>query len=477
MNAALLAKVARRELRRRVEYRPPDVLAECFPEQVNFITSAAKKKILCLTRRAGKSTSAIIYLIIEALKNARAKLIYINLTKEAAKSTAWFIFEDVILKHKIQAELVGLEIRFSNGSIIYLTGGDATPKEMDKLRGKKYQLAVVDECQSFTQDLRALINKVLGPTLADANATICLCGTAGNQMGDHYWWQLNRPGSDDARGWEFFIWRWQDNPHARDNVQKFVDDLIAANPLVVQAPWFRQEYLGEWVIESDARVYRSGPENYVDAPPAGFFSGPGWTFNLSIDLGYTDATAFVESAFNQYVSTDLWIVGSMKRAGMTISAVAAEIKERRAARVFSQMVVDAANKQAVEEMRQIHALPLIAAEKQGKEAHIALMNSDLTTRNVKIVRVTNPDLIKELDTLIWDPKAFLKGEHHEDPRKDNHLTDALLYAHHASRHYWSRLAPKPKPPEVQIEEEIERQFAKPKARQLRRGLLEEEAYG
>lgn len=475
MNAALLAKVAERELRRRVEYRPPDVLRECFPEQVDFITSAAKKKILCLTRRAGKTTAAIIYLMLMALTTPREKLIYINLTKDAAKSTAWFIFEDAIIKYGIRAVLVGYEIRLSNGSIIYLTGGDATPREMEKLRGKKYALAVVDECQSFTQDLRALINKVLGPTLADANATICLCGTAGNQMGDHYWWQLNRPSSDDARGWTFFRWRWQDNAHARDNVQRFVDDLVAANPLVVQAPWFRQEYLGEWVIESDARVYRSGPENYVDAPPASFFAARGWTFNLSIDLGYVDATAFVESAFNQYVSTDLWILSSMKRPGMTITAVAQEIKLRRAARAYSQIIVDAANLQAVEEMRQIHHLPLVAAEKAGKAAHIAILNSDLTTQNVKIIRAANHELLKELDTLIWDPKAFARGEHHEDPRKDNHLTDALLYGHHASRHYWSKLAPLEKPIEMRIEEEIEAQFARPKGRALKRSWLEDEA--
>ena len=43
--------------------------------------------------------------------------------------------------------------------------------------------------------------------------------------------------------------------------------------------------------------------------------------------------------------------------------------------------------------------------------------------------------------MIWDPKALLKGKHKEQATKDNHLTDALLYSHHGSRHWWYRADP------------------------------------
>jgi hypothetical protein len=105
-----------------------------------------------------------------------------------------------------------------------------------------------------------------------------------------------------------------------------------------------------------------------------------------------------------------------------------------------------------------------------------MMNSDLITQNLFIIKEHNQDLIKELQTLIWDQKALLKGQHKEDARKDNHLTDALLYGHHASRHYWF----KPKPEEVSQEEQltqmIERQFGnmKPKGRYIKKNWMDED---
>ena len=436
MNPELYQKLAKQELKVRMETKPPNVLQECFTQQLEFIQSEAKRKILCIPRRSGKSTAIAIYLVYMAIMFPGCKLIYVNTTKGEAKNVMWHdIFETIFIRLGIKAELIDSknEIRFENGSIVYLHGVDATPKEMNKLRGKKFALAAIDECQNYTQDLRQLILQVLTPTLADTNATICLIGTPGNQMGDHYWWTLNRPDSPE-KGWTHFTWTWKDNPHVRDNMQKQVDRMLSDNPLIAQTPWFRHEYLGEWVPEADARVYKSNEPNYIDVLPEGFLKGA--TYLLSLDLGYHDATAYVVSAYNKRFSDKLYVLESAKHVKLTITAAANIIKEYQKRYQFRSIYVDAANLQAVEEMRQIHNLPLQAAEKQGKEAHIALINSDFITQNLFILRSTNAQLIAELNTLIWDVKALLKGRHKEDETKDNHLTDALLYAHHGSRHYW-----------------------------------------
>ena len=73
-----------------------------------------------------------------------------------------------------------------------------------------------------------------------------------------------------------------------------------------------------------------------------------------------------------------------------------------------------------------------------------------------ILSVYLEHLIDELSTLIWDQRALLLGRHKEDATKQNHLTDALLYAHHGSRHYWY----KPKPEVVHIEEAVVREIEK-----------------
>lgn len=469
MNHILAKKLALQELKHREAYIPPNVLGECFAQQLNFINDPSKRKILCLTRRSGKSTAVALNLIKEALHTPRSKLLYVHLTKTDAKRVMWHdIFETVFIKLGLQEQAILVdtknEIRFQNGSIIYLTGIDATPKEMNKLRGQKYQLAVIDECQSFTQDLKQLILQVLSPTLADSDATICLCGTPGNQMGEHYWWQLNKTDSTE-KGWKFFSWTWKENPHVAINMHKQVNEMLSHNPLIAKAPWFRQEYLGEWVTETDSRVYKSEDVNYINNLPEGFLKGA--TYLLSIDLGYHDATAFVVSTYNKRFNDNMYILESDKRSNLTISDVANIIKEYYQLKYkFRSIIVDAANTQCVEEMRQVHSLPLIAAEKLGKEAHIAMMNSDLITQNIFILKPTNQSLIKELNCLIWDQKALLSGKHKESASKDNHLTDALLYGHHASRHYWYKEREADLPLEEKIEREIEAQFTKKKTKTL-----------
>ena len=435
MNNSIALKMAQNELKKR-KAPPTNVLTECFDKQLEFIKDPSKRKKLCLTRRCGKSTTVGLYLIQEALNHPRSKFIYVGLTKETAKSVMWTeIFENIIIKLNVPAKLVGLQIKFSNGSCIQLTGADATYKEKHKLRGQKNRIAVIDECQSFTQDLKELVESVILPTLADLDGTLCMIGTPGNEQGLHYWWQINDP-KNQTGVWKDFHWTWKDNPFARDKVKTYLDEITSKDPNIVNTTSYRQEWLGEWVIEDNARVYKATKEiNYIDSLPYGLLNNNS-IYLLSVDLGYVDATAFVVSCYNQSFDNKMYVLESKKISKLTISAVADKIKEYESRYKFRKMVVDAANKQAVEEMRLIHGLPLWAAEKQGKEAHISLLNSDFQTGRVLILKDTNAELIVELETLIWSQRDLLLGKHKEDARKDNHLTDALLYAHHDSRHFW-----------------------------------------
>ena len=451
MNKAdLKSQIAVKELAKRSLYSTINILQECFPQQLDFIQSSAKRKALCCNRRSGKSFTLALYMIDQALKTPRGKFLYIGLTNESAKGAMWTdIFETVIIKYKLQSIVnfkeTALEIKFNNGAVIFLRGMDATPKQMNRVRGQKYTLVAIDEAQDFTQNLDQIINGVLDMTLAqNKESVLCICGTPGSQLGEHYWWRINKIPTTETE-WTKFNWSWEDNiskekngDRVCDNIKLSVDRRLAQNALWAQTPQYRREVLGEWVLDEDVLVYRFN-ENLncfsADQLSTFFFSKP--TYQLSLDLGYYDATAFVVSAYNKHYDPNLYVLRSHKKSGMTITDVANEIKRLDKEYHFAYIIVDAANSQAVEEMKQVHNLPLIAAEKLGKEAHIALMNSDFITNNIRIEVSRNPELCKELKELLWDQKALLRdGKHKEDGRKDNHLTDALLYAHHYSRHYW-----------------------------------------
>ena len=57
--------------------------------------------------------------------------------------------------------------------------------------------------------------------------------------------------------------------------------LRAQNARVDEVPWFRQNYLGEWVIEDDKRVYRFNPDRNV------YGALPGLPSNGSATLVFT----------------------------------------------------------------------------------------------------------------------------------------------------------------------------------------------
>src|SRR5208283_2320093 len=125
-----------------------------------------------------------------------------------------------------------------------------------------------------------------------------LGGTPGNKQGLHYWFRVNKPDTDLTQ-WKLFHFDWRNNTTVEpksgmrvcDAIKAEIDKDINKNPLIVLTPSWRQEVEGEWVIETDAKVYKSTNKNFIDRLPDGIAKG--CTYILSMDLGYYDATAFV----------------------------------------------------------------------------------------------------------------------------------------------------------------------------------------
>jgi hypothetical protein len=452
----LISQAAANELAKRLAIKDKghDVLKLCIPAQLDFIQDEAKRKAYFGTRRSGKSTGAALYAFHIALTKPKSKIAYIGLSNQQAKKTMWYdVFESIVVRNDLNEVFhfkeTALEIHCENDSIIYLTGADATPHQKERLRGQKYALAIVDECQSFTQDLDALINNILGPTVAQSNATICALGTPGNLIDEkHYWYRITKPDSV-ATDWKLFKASWQDNTSVDgeggrvcDNIKAFLNDRIDKQPLWTKTPGYRQEWLGEWVPETSARTYKSEDHNYIQELPSEIFppftrAAKGTHYVLGCDLGYYDATAFLICAYNNKFSPNLYVIESFKKTHLTYPQVHDIIRGFDQKYKLTHMIVDAAVVQGVETMKEMSGLPLQAADKHGKEAHIHALNSDFITDNVLIYEPGNLELIKELQFLIWDQKVLDKtGKRKEDGRKENHLTDALLYAHHDSCSYW-----------------------------------------
>jgi hypothetical protein len=438
-----MSKAAARLLAARRAASNVDILDRSFPQQCGFIEDPAKLKALFCTRRAAKSYTGGLYLIRECLATPKVNTLFIGLTRESAKGIVWKdILKAINSKYRLGMRFneSSLTVTFPNGSIIRVTGADADEDEMNKLLGKKYKLAILDEASMYTINLRNLVYGVLKPAVADQRGTICMLGTASNFPAGLFF-DIT---TGNEKGWSLHTWSAYENPHIVKQWTEEVAEIAEHRPLFMQTSLYKQWYLNEWVIDTDKLVYKySGERNsFMQLPmrPPG-----GWTYVLGVDTGWEDDNAFVLIGYHEHDKV-MYVVRTYNQPHMTFDQVVGKIDEfmKHPTMAPSKIIIDGANKQGVESMKQRSAIPFEYADKQGKVDFIEMLNADLVQGLIKINNACSA-LVGELSTLVWktdgEKIVYPKKEH---PGLSNHLCDAFLYAWRNGYHYQSSI-PEVKP--------------------------------
>ena len=138
--------------------------------------------------------------------------------------------------------------------------------------------------------------------------------------------------------WSGHRWDTYANPYMAEQWAGEIADLKAASPLVVETPWFRQMYLGEWVIDSDKLVYRFNSDRNTFAELPTFHAGQ-WHYMLGVDLGYNDPTAFALCAYHDYDKT-LYVLEAEKHPRLDVTSVAERIRGFQARYELDSIVID-----------------------------------------------------------------------------------------------------------------------------------------
>ena len=349
------------------------------------------------------------------------KHLILGLTRESVRGAFWDdVLKAIDAKHGLGFAFneTRLECRSPNGGTIRLLGMDSNENERRKALGQKYCRVNIDEAQDFRTNLEQLVFSTLKPAVADYRGTISITGTPSNLIQGFFFELTN----GRIPGWSRHQWTTFDNVHIAQQWQEEIESLKAANARVIETPWFRQNYLGEWVVEQDSLVYRYvAPRNEFEQLPT--YRKGGWHYVLGCDLGYNDPTAWVVCAYHDHDRV-LYVLEAEKQSGLDVTAVAERTRKLMARYDFDAMVIDNANKQAVEEMRRRHDLPWRAADKTGKSDFIEIMNGEFILGNIKLANKSLP-LANEYGSLIWDDKSDKRQEH---PAAPNHCADAALYA-------------------------------------------------
>lgn len=449
------------------------------PQQWLVDDPSRNKAALC-PRRSGKSWAAMSYAHIVCLEKTNARVVICTLTLKSAKNIYWWEMQEFARHYGLTLDYYANELRvdFPNGSKIMLVGMESK-QQIEKLRGGKYDLVIIDECKSFPGVvLSELIDEVIWPALGDRQGTLLMIGTPGSIL-DGPFYQATMPGLlDDAgvpysRGYASPEAYWKQNPNAlyrwsrhswnrSDNkslphLWTEALEVKARNGWDDSHPTWIREYVGKWVASESAHVYafarllRTSPELVTWKPEGkgifGLDPKHQWHFLLGLDLGFEDATALVIAAYNERDPV-LYQVWDYKESHHDVDQVGELIRQalEMVPGGFEAIVGDfgGGGKQIIQTFNRRYGINIIAAEKRDKFDYIELLNTDYASGRIRLL--AKGDLALEKQILQWDlgtkGKEVLAhtGKLREHPELPNHLCDAFLYIWRHSYHFFAERA-------------------------------------
>jgi len=406
------------------EYR---FMKELFPEQVAFVNDDSKRVAALCTRRAGKTTALVYKAIRTCLRFPGALIPYIALSRDHARDLFWAPLKELNARYGFGFTFNETQLAATapNGCRIILLGASKTD-DIERLRGPKYPLVMLDEAASFGTHIETLIISIVGPALRDLGGQMVMTGTPGSICAGFFY----EVTSGAKRNWSVHNWSLLNNPHLPDDA-KDLELIREEEGLSEEDPRYIREYLGKWVQDNESLVYRySAERNLFELLP----EREEWMHVLGIDLGTIDSTAFSIGAFSLQ-DLNYYVLQTHAHQKMAVYEIAEYIKKLDETYEFVAKVADTGGlgKMVVQELNQRHALNVQPAEKKSKFDFIEHMNSDFLLGRIKIR--SGDELCNEYQRLIWDSDR--KGEH---PNRPNHRADATLYAWRKSRHWAGKLA-------------------------------------
>jgi hypothetical protein len=425
--------------KRRRETAKHGLIDAAFGQQRAFIEDPCRMKSALCTRRAGKTYGTGLYLFREALLNPGVNCLYLARSYGSARD---MIGKDILFQINKQFQLdmqvnyARMELTLPNGSVIYVAGADANQGQMHKVVGRKYRLVVIDECQYWSDNLWKIVYEGLQPTMVDWQGTICLIGvpTAARSFFYEVTDKVRDPHTGELLhpGWSVHKWSGLDNPFQADHYRSEIAKIRRENPRFMLTPTFRQQWLGEWVDDPDARCYRFDEKvNRIDHLPDELDS---YHWVLGVDVGWNDPMGFVVAAYSKKNKDQcLYIVHAFKQDQMLMDEIADKVHELEARWPISQYVIDGANKNVMMELQKRLKIPFQDAKKMGKVEFIHLVSDDLQSARIKVVGNEADGLADEWMKLVWDksnPAKIVPNSACQD-----HLSDAFLYAWRHCYHY------------------------------------------
>lgn len=231
------------------------VIKTLFDKQLEVLNSGSGVRLICCSRRAGKTHLLVAIMMIECLRRPRTTVMYVGETMELSEALVDKAAQDIIDACQLKNKR-GMRFdwrHFDNGSQIIIRGLSNT-KDPDQIRGKAAKVIVIDEFFHLKSELLEYMQReVLEPMQMDyADDYMFICaGTPPKVKGTY--------GEQVWKTWDVphFSWTWRNNPHpvSVEAREKFVEKVLRDKGLDWSSTFARREYNGEWAYDDDLLLY------------------------------------------------------------------------------------------------------------------------------------------------------------------------------------------------------------------------------
>lgn len=396
-----------------------------FDKQLAFVEDPSPFKVAVCSRRSGKTVACAAHLIHTAISTSNVICLYITLSGANAKKLVWKELKRINDEYKLDGAVSEAEgaITFRNGSIVYISGAK-DKSEIEKFRGLPIKLCYIDECQSFREYIKDLIDDIIEPALLDYAGTLCLIGTPRpTPTGYFYECAHNQSGIWSQHKWTFF-----DNPHisikSGKTHQELLDRVLKRRGVSVSDAGVQREYFGIWANDSDSLLikYLADKNHFTDMLP-----NIKYNYIMGIDVGFKDADAIGILAWSEHDPVT-YLVEECITVKQGITELAEQIKKLDSKYQVGKMIMDmgALGKKIGEELIRRHQIPVEAADKTRKMENIELLNDALRRGHFKASlksRFAQDSYLVEIDKDKSTPdRVRVSDSFHSD------IVDAVLYA-------------------------------------------------
>lgn len=421
--------------------------SQLFDKQIELYDDPCPLKAAHPGRRSGKSEFIPRGALLDVLDAGFNEVVIIGAeTQKKAKALHWrnlgaiATVAGIPLKPNIQA---GSWETPWGASIVFW--GLCDQGAVDLLRGFKLKSSYFDEVATYATLLRYLCEDVVEPALGDTGGSLYLCGTPSHTRAGRWFEVCN----GDVPGWSVHHWTVLENKRFPRDARKMLAEWLRSKQLTEEDPTFQREWMGRFVNDIKALVYRFLAErNLITALPEDY-DRRSWYHAIGVDFGTSSPSAFVTVAWHPH-SPKVYAIRAEKMPGL-LASQACDVLSGLCDSFRPIIVVGdmgGLGKPYMEEWNRryagrevsvgYHLPPIMPADKQGKRANQKMLNDDLGTARFLVLSGDAKPLADEMATLPFYRLDVPDDQLKEHPAHENHCCDGALYVYTSVRAYLNR---------------------------------------